>query len=159
MIAKEYTFGEGKTYPILINSNALFKLEERTGLSTERIGMMMVTGRAGYQLLQIILWAGLEAGRVRYKLKRPPFEMEEVGDLLDLAGGAPTVWLPADDGMDEVEEDGVKVKKQVRTPRADHPLAKIIHDCWVSAFPKPREEDKANPPQASVAEIQPGTTS
>jgi hypothetical protein len=156
MVQKEVKFGE-KTYPIVFSSNALFKLEEKTGLSTERIGLLMSAGRAGYQMMQIILWSSLEAARVKLRSRREPFTVEEVGDLLDEAGGAPTVWAPADDGFVEEEVNGEKVRRQVREPREDHPIAVAVMECWISAFPKQREIKEANPPIASESD-QPGTT-
>src|SRR6185295_17816838 len=126
VVVKHLTFGTKGTHPVVFTSNALFKLEKETGLSTERIGLMLLTGRAGYQMMQIILWAGLEAARVRMKTRREPFTIDEVGDLLDEEGGAAFVWAGADDGL-----DGEKV--QVREPRPLHPIAADVTEAWTSA--------------------------
>lgn len=163
ILVKELKFGEKATHPVVFSSNALFKLEEKTGLSTERVGLMLMTGRAGFQMMQIILWAGLEAARVRLKTRRDAFTIEEVGDLLDEEGGSAVVWAGADDGFDEEdgpEVDGkpTKVRVQRREPRVQHPIAVATLESWNAAFPKPREVASANPPQAS-SDVQLGANS
>jgi hypothetical protein len=152
VVVKHVTFGTKGTFPIVFSSNALYKLEEKTGLSTERIGLLMFTGRAGYHMMQIILWAALEAARVREKLRREAFTIEEVGDLLDEEGGSGVVWLAADDGMEERDDEatGAKVKVLVREPREMHPICVAVTSCWEAAFPKQRKiEGAPNPPVAS----------
>jgi hypothetical protein len=150
VVVKQLTFGD-KTYPVVFSSNALFKLEKETGLSTERIGLLLLTGRAGYQMMQIILWAGLEAARIRLKIRREPFTIDEVGDLLDEEGGSAQVWAGEDDGKDG---QGVIV----REPRPAHPISTAVMEAWQAAFPKQRPmEDgaKSNPSMAA----QPGMIS
>lgn len=138
VVIKDVKFGE-KTFPIVFSSNALFKMEEKTGLSTERIGLLMASGRAGYQMMQIILWAALEAGRMKTKARRPMFDLEEVGDLLDEVGGSAVVWAQADDGMEAIETSSGDVeKKQVREAREMHPVAVVVMEAWQAAFPKQR---------------------
>src|SRR5262245_37744917 len=110
VVVKTVTFGTKGMFPIVCSSNALFKLEEKTGFSTERIGLLLMSGRAGYQMMQMILWAMLEAARVREKTRREAFTIEEVGDLLDEEGGSAVVWAGADDGMETREVDGVEKK-------------------------------------------------
>jgi hypothetical protein len=159
IVVKHVTFGTKGTYPIVFSSNALYKLEEKTGMSTERIGLMLFTRRAGFQMMQIILWAALEAARVREKLRRDQFTIDEVGDLLDEEGGSAVVWAGEDDGLEEQEKDGEKISVQVREPRPLHPICSVVLECWTAAFPKPREvRETANPPLAS-ADAQPGTSS
>ena len=160
VVVKYVTFGTKGTLPIVFSSNALFKLEEKTGLACERIGLLLFTGRAGYNMMQIILWAGLEAARVREKLKRDVYTIDEVGDLLDEEGGSAVVWAAPDDGFDEREVDGEKVRVAVREPREMHPIAALVKEAWDDAFPKQRKlaEGAPNPPEASVGD-QPGTNS
>lgn len=153
VVVKHVTFGT-QTHPIVFSSNALYKLEEKTGTSTERIGLLMSSGRAGYLMMQIVLWAALEAARVREKTRRDPFTVEEVGDLLDEEGGSAMVWAPADDGLKK-NEDGTT--EQVREVREFHPIAAAVLACWEAAFPKPRPIVSPNPPSASGD--QPGTNS
>jgi hypothetical protein len=163
VVQKDLTFA-GVTHPVIFNSAAMFKLEKETGLSTDRIGMMLVTGRAGFQIMHYILFAGLEAARVRNKTRREPFTIEEVGDLMDSEGGPGILWASPDDGIikKEVEENGEKkiVEEQVREPRPAHPIATAMIEAWTSAFPKTREERelKQNPPVPAEQDPSLGTS-
>lgn len=141
IVVKDLTFGK-VTHPVAFTSNALYKLEKETGLSTERIAFMMATGRAGFQMMQVILWAGLEAARLRNNTRREPFTLEEVGNLLDEEGGSAVVWAAEDDGM-EKQADGSKI--QVRERRELHPIGAAILEAWASAFPKPRAKAEPSP--------------
>lgn len=163
LVQKEIRFGKSH-YPVVFGSNALRLLEKETGTTIERLGLLMVTGRAGYSVMQAVVWAGLEHGRLRNRLTRPPFTMEEVGDLLDEEGGSAVIWAPEDDGFEEQEEEReevingetvkttVKTRVQVREPRDRHPIAVNILECWASAFPQQqrKEPEPANPQPAAA---------
>jgi hypothetical protein len=123
---------EGKTYPIVFSSNALARLEEETGMATHHLGLLFLSGRAGYRFLRMLLWAGLEGARLRIKgARRNKWELDEVGDLIDAAGGDALVW-----GEEEkkVEVDG----KTVTTKEPTHEIGKTVYGAWSSAFPAAR---------------------
>jgi len=159
LVVKQVTFGSRGTHPIVFSSNALFNAEKVTGLSIERLAVMLQLGRAGFQYCQMLLWAALEAGRMRYKTRSEPFTIEEVGDMLDELGGIAHAFQPEDDGFDAVEENGVAKKVQTRIPQEAHPLGKAFLEAWTSAFPQPRplEEGMTRPPE--TADVPVGTNS
>jgi len=154
VVQKDVRFGN-TTHPVVFNSNALFKLEKETGLIMDRIGILMMTGQAGFRIMQYVLWCGLEAGRIRAKTRHQPFTLEEVGDLMDLEGGPAFCWAGEDDGILETKEevDGqiITKKTKVREPRPAHHIALAVQEAWLSAFPKAREEPEMaeNPPAAA----------
>lgn len=115
-VATNITIGQ-KTYTLQYTSNALFKLEKETGKSTRMLGLILASGRGGFADLQIILWAGLEGARIKHQLRAEPFTVEEVGDMLDDAGGNGVVW-----------EEG-------------HPVAGAVLEAWLTAFPKPKKRE------------------
>lgn len=111
---------EDKTYQILFSSNALFRLQKATGMTIQQLGVLLVMGNAGFAELQSILWAGLEGARLRNKTRRSEWTIDEVGDLIDEAGGVLAVW------------------------GEDSPFLKIILEAWEAAFPAPREEEQGD---------------
>jgi hypothetical protein len=118
-----------QTYEVRYTSNALRLLEKETGRQTQQIGLMLMAGRYGFGLLQEILWAGLEGARIKLSSRPAPYTVNEVGDLIDEAGGPGEFW----------DEHGSN--------------ASAILDAWMEAFPaKKREEDKRkkNPPRAAA---------
>jgi hypothetical protein len=99
-----------KTYPILFNVYGMTKLERETGLTIYDLVKTIdfridpaefqkaspeeqerMTGGALRQLglykLQALLYAGLEGGRRKLKPQDPPFDFDEVGELIEDAGG------------------------------------------------------------------------
>jgi len=149
----------GQEFPIAYSSNAIFLLEEKTGMTLERFGFLLATGRAGLRLMQLFLWAGLEGGRLRAKTRRSIFTVEEVGDLVDETEGGPeAVWRDANDGTVIKEVDGVMQRVNEFEPVELHPVMKTIMEAYADAFPKARMDVPKlapNPPEA----VQPGTTS
>lgn len=125
-------FGEGKVHQLVFSSMAIRELESLSGHSTQVIGLMIVTGRAGYGLLQEALYCSLEGARVKHRLNIPPFTLEGVGDMIDEYQFAGMTGLYA--FWDK-----------------ESPALQSFLRAWDSAFPlKQREETKdPNPPQAS----------
>lgn len=105
-----------KTYPILYSANALRRLERETGHPTSRIGILLLTGQGGFDLLQCVLWAGLEGARLKHLTRPNPYTVDEVGDMIDDLGGAETAW--------DIES----------VPPA--PMATAVLEAWQSAFPQ-----------------------
>src|SRR5262245_28262632 len=81
-----------RPYPIQYTSNALTRLEKETGLSVQVLGTMLVHQRGGLRELQQILWAGLEGARLKHKTRQIAYTLDEVGDLIDEAGGVIEFW-------------------------------------------------------------------
>lgn len=110
-----------KTYPILYSANALRRLERETGHPTNRIGVLLLTGQGGFDLLQCVLWAGLEGARLKHLTRPNPYTVDEVGDLIDDLGGPETAW--------DLES----------VPPA--PMATAVLQAWQSSFPKKQRDD------------------
>lgn len=117
---RDITIGR-KTYPILYSANALRRLERETGHPTSRIGLLLITGQGGFDLLQTVLWAGLEGARLKFLTRPNPYTLDEVGDMLDDLGGPETAW--------DIEA----------TPPS--PMATAVLEAWKSAFPKQQRKD------------------
>jgi hypothetical protein len=114
----EFTVKIGrKTYPIVFKIYGLTKLERETGLSlvdlasavnfgidpkqyrkasTEeqnRINLGALQKLSPYKL-QALLYAGLEGGRWQCNRSDPPFDFDEVADLVEEAGGYAALFEP-----------------------------------------------------------------
>jgi len=99
-----------KTYPILFNVYGMSKLERETGLTVMDLAQTidfridptefkkaspeeqerMTSGalrQLGIYKLQALLYAGLEGGRRKLKPQDPPFDFDDVGELIEDAGG------------------------------------------------------------------------
>lgn len=109
------------TFPILYSANALRRLERETGHPTHRIGILLLTGQGGFDLLQCVLWAGLEGARLKHATRPNPFTLDEVGDLIDELGGPEVAW--------DIESE----------PKA--PMAVAVLAAWTSSFPKKARTD------------------
>lgn len=105
-------------YPITFSSNALYRLEKETKYTIEQLGYILLSGRGGYMHLQQILWSGLEGARLKMMTRPVPYTMDEVGDLIDLAGGAPVVW----------DEDGTGVKELLEAWHVTFPVKRANED-------------------------------
>lgn len=118
----------GQKYQILFGANALRQLEKASGYSIQTIGLMLVTGRGGFGLLQEALWAGLEGARAKINPKQPSLTVEDVGDIIDEhPGGLQDLW----------DED------------SPNSIMKPFMEAWSSAFPvKRKDEKKVDPPPA-----------
>lgn len=112
-----------REYPLLYSSNAFRRLEKETDMPIGEIGARLRAGLGGWGLLHVILWAGLEGGRIRTAERNRPFTVDEVGDLIDAEGGASTIW------------DGDGTGDQ-------HPVLTELIEAWGSAFPKPRKPEE-----------------
>jgi hypothetical protein len=110
-----------KTYPILYSANALRRLERETGHPTSRVGLLLLTGQGGFDLLQCVLWAGLEGARLKNITRPNPFTVDEVGDMIDDLGGPETAW--------DIEA------------KPPAPMAIAVLEAWQSAFPKQQRKD------------------
>jgi len=109
------------TFPVLYSANALRRLERETGHPTQRIGVLLLTGQGGFDLLQCVLWAGLEGARLKLGTRPNPFTIDEVGDMIDELGGPETAW--------DIEA----------VPPA--PMATAVLQAWQSSFPKKLRTD------------------
>ena len=109
------------TFPILYSANALRRLERETGHPTHRIGILLLTGQGGFDLLQCVLWAGLEGARLKLGTRPNPFTIDEVGDMIDELGGPEVAW-----DLDAV-------------PPA--PMATAVLASWHASFPKKARTD------------------
>jgi hypothetical protein len=120
----------------------------------DRLAILMVTQRAGLNVMFTILYCALEAGRSKKKLTRPIYTPDEVAEMLDDEGGLAAVFSPPNDGKDK---DG----NQIFEPRSMHPIAEALVETWTAAFPQQRRVEEPNPPQASVPGVldPPGTSS
>jgi hypothetical protein len=123
-------------YPILYNANAIRRLELETGHSSARIGLMLLSGVGGFAMLHAVLWAGLEGGRLRNTTRPSPYTMDEVGDLIDAAGGVTEFW--------KVEQDAITKKY------GGSPAAVAIIEAWQSAHPQPRKDMPAGKPDPNA---------
>jgi len=124
-------FGDKGTLPLCFSQNALYRLQKESGRPPAILGLLLVSGRGGPVELTQIVWAGLEGGRLRLATRAKPYELDEVGDLIDAAGGAEVV------------------------SEAGHPFGAAVNEAWTGAFPvtKRLQEEaeakaKANPPAA-----------
>lgn len=151
MVLKHVTVGT-KSLPIIYNSNALFRLEEKTGLTTLQIGMLLGTRRAGFRILQMILWSGLESGRRLEKTRRDPYTIEEVGDLIDEVGGPAVAWDGGDDGLDK------ETKQPVRASYPPHAFYEAVLAAWKSVFDIPERAWPAAPANPPTAVSSPGVS-
>ena len=77
----------GKTYGLRFTSNALFKLEEKSGRSVPEMLVAFNEGRCGVRDIQLMFWAALEGHRLKSKPRSSPYTVEEAGDIIDDAGG------------------------------------------------------------------------
>lgn len=109
------------TLPILYSANALRRLERETGHPTQRIGILLLTGQGGFDLLQCVLWAGLEGARLKLGTRPNPYTVDEVGDMIDELGGPEVAW-------------DIDAK-----PPA--PMATAVLAAWSSSFPKKARTD------------------
>lgn len=82
----------GQAYSIVFSTNAAFQLG--TYLRQNALGTMqdfmlrLIRGDSDLVDIQILLWACLEGGRRRSVNGRPnPYTVDEVGDLIEQAGG------------------------------------------------------------------------
>jgi hypothetical protein len=127
-------------YPICFSSNAIYKLEERAGMTLARIGLLLRLGQGGIKLMQMMLWAGLEGGRLRAKTSHGTWDLNHVGDLVDETdGGFSEVWREEDDG--EKAPDGTVI----RPPVALHPVHQAMLDAFKDAFPNIRKDEPVAP--------------
>lgn len=131
-IAENIKIGK-ELYPIQYTSNALRKLENSTGKTVQLIGLTLISGRAGWGMLQDILWAGLEGARLKLatagvSVRPQPYSVEEVGDMIDDAEGPQVFW---DDSSDN---------------------AQAVLRAWQSAFPKSRKEGEQSQRPTPVSE-------
>lgn len=131
---------DGVDYPIRFDSNALFRLDEKTGLTVLQMGIILASGRAGYRMLHQMLWAGLEGGRRQAKTRPELWTMDEVGDLMDKVGGAAMFWF---EGNDAVTNDTGEVILEAVPPSA---YLTTFQAAWTSAFPMHRTKPKTDPP-------------
>lgn len=113
-IKKDIQIGDN-VYPVLFSANALRRLEEQTGMSIMQLGYILQQGLGTFNQMHCIVWAGLEGGRIRAKTRPNPFTMDEVGDLIDEAGGPGLLWGPT--GLEEK-------------------IPNDIIEAWRSAFPQ-----------------------
>lgn len=72
----------GKAYTIRFGQYALFLLEQASGKSVEQFGAM-----PNFSALYLLLYAGLECARLKYRNRVQPWTLLEVGELLEEAGG------------------------------------------------------------------------
>jgi hypothetical protein len=134
-------------FPIAFSSNALYDLEEKSGMTIQEAGLLLSMNRAGLRLLQLFLWASLEGGRRRTNYRPKPFGVGEVGDLIDASGGPGQIWRApiVDETTKAIVQDY-------------HPVMKVMLQAWEQAFPTPRKDDEpANPPPPAIG--QPGQNS
>jgi hypothetical protein len=137
--------GEGRAvrvHHLLFNSWAMRTLERTLDMSVGKIGIMLLTGRAGITEQMALIHAGLEGFRWRYKPEhhKEPFTLDEVYVLID----------------DTMNMDDLRNNR-------DHPVNKAVEKAWLSTFPEKNriaEEGGAatRPPEASTTS-QTGTTS
>jgi hypothetical protein len=78
--------GGQAAYTIRFTQNALFQLEQQSDKSLAEFMTM-----SNVSACQWLLWAGLEGARKKHKLRSTPYTLDEVGDIIDDAGGAPAV--------------------------------------------------------------------
>jgi len=124
---RDITIGN-KVYPILYSANGLRRLERETGHPTSRIGLLLISGAGGFDLLQCVMWAGLEGARLKLLTRPNPFTVDEVGDLIDELGGPEVAW--------DIE-DGSNPK----TGWKGSQMAVAVLEAWQSAFPKQQRRD------------------
>lgn len=110
-----------KAYQILYSANALRRLERETGHPTSRIGILLLTGQGGFDLLQCVLWAGLEGARLKFVTSPQPYTVDQVGDMLDDLGGPEVAW--------DIEA------------KPPSPMATAVLEAWRSAFPSKARKD------------------
>lgn len=81
----------GKQYPIVFSTNAAYALDlQLRSLKLGTVGEFVdrtLAGRASLAEIQLLLWACLEGGRKKAKTRTMPFTVDEVGDMIDDAGG------------------------------------------------------------------------
>jgi hypothetical protein len=136
-----------KSYPVLYSANAIRRLEKETGHSSHRIGIMLLSGVGGFALLQEVLWAGLEGGRLKNHTRPNPFTVDEVGDLIDEAGGNHVFWH-----VDEMEIAAGRFSGSA--------TATAVLEAWRSAHPeRPRKDVPQGKPDPNVAGPSPEQTS
>ncbi len=82
---------KGKSFGLLFSTNAGFQLElylRQHGLGTVDGLVMRLKGGSGGRLdLHLLIWASLEGFRRKYQSRPNAFTVDEVGDLIDDAGG------------------------------------------------------------------------
>lgn len=110
------------TFPVLYSANALRRLERETGHPTHRIGILLLTGQGGFDLLQCVLWAGLEGARLKLNTRPNPFTIDEVGDMIDELGGPEVAW-------------------DLDAKPTPAPMATAVLEAWHSSFPKKARTD------------------
>jgi len=126
----------GKKFQILFGANALRRLEKVSGYSVTAIGLMLVSGRGGYGLLQEAIWAGMEGARLKLNPQQPELSVEEVGDLID-------------------DHDG----GIVALCHSESEFTARFMEAWESAFPTMRKDaPKTDPPTAADAPSQAPTS-
>jgi hypothetical protein len=125
------------THTLLYNHYAIRLIEKNYGRSISVFNLFMASGRAGFTEQLLLLWAGLEGFRYRYKPSHHPdaFTQDEVGELIDTTFGIGQFLH-----------------------FSEHPVNVATKDAFTSAFPKEREDGppkSENPPDAASI----GTTS
>lgn len=118
-----------KSLPLCYSHNALFRLQKESGKSPQLLQMLLIAGRGGPVETTQILWAGLEGGRLKTNGRPVPYTIDEVGDLIDEAGGSEEISEPT------------------------HPLAIAVLEAWTGAFPitKRLNEEAAAREKAAAA--------
>ena len=81
----------GRAYSILFSTNAAFQLDlylrqNKLG-AVEDLLARLASGRGGPADLQLMIWASLEGARRKDRSRSTPYPVDEVGDLIDEAGG------------------------------------------------------------------------
>lgn len=72
----------GKTYTIRFGQYAIFLIEQASGKGIETFEAV-----PRFSVLYLMLYAGLECARQKYRSRPQPWTMPEVGELIDAAGG------------------------------------------------------------------------
>lgn len=81
----------GRAYPLLFSQNAAFQLE--LYLKQNKMGTLadfmsqLLSPQCGPMHFQIFMWACLEGARRKTNGRFQPYTVDEVGDLIDTAGG------------------------------------------------------------------------
>jgi hypothetical protein len=158
----------GREYPIAFTSNALVFLEEHTGMSVSQFAAALKRDAAGIRGLQMLLWAGLEGGRLRDKHRKARWTLEEIGDLIDgTDNGVSDVWRQADtgqrvkrdaDGKAIIENNEMVIYTDESLIVPAHHVMETMMEAFKDAFPVLRKDEQAKPANPPQAENQPGAT-
>jgi hypothetical protein len=99
----------GRAYPLLFSTNAVYQLELK--LRQDNMGTLgsflqrVAAGQAGPVELHLLLWACMEGGRRKTGFRPIPFTLDEVGDLIDDAGGIVTLASKLSDAVAAASPD------------------------------------------------------